>query len=449
MAWPETATLRPSIEAVPAQNGGHARLQRARELHYQEQYPVDQDTITVLLTCFSYAGDTTRTERLAHIPYEKWREVAALARQQGVAPLLYHRLKQMGVELPGAVAEELRRTYYTNIGRNLVLYGELGKVLQRLQEKNIAVIVLKGAYLAEAVYENIGLRSMCDIDLLVKQEDLLRVEQELLRMGYSTRQHDHVVGQENKHFVYVLTKSGLQVEIHWALFEGKHPFQIDLEGLWSRTQPVRLAQVPALALSYEDLLLHLCLHTANHTYFMLLRMFYDIGELVRRKGLELDWQAIERGARDWGALRSVYVILRLAQELLGVAVPKDWLASIQPADFEERYLSLARQQIFAAPIDEKIVSSTNVSRLSDMKEFGRKLALICNRLLLSREAMAGIYRVPANSWRIYLYYPVRWKELLVRHSGLLRRLVRGDPKTQAEAERANQFTALFEWLRSD
>jgi hypothetical protein len=409
---------------------------------------VDQDATTILLACLSYASDTIKTERLAHILPEEWRSVAALAQQQAVAPFLYHHLKQMHVAIPNDVAKELRQAYLNNAGRNMRLFRQLGEVLQKFQEENIPVIALKGAYLAETLYANKRLRKMVDVDLLVKKNDLLRIEQVLILMGFRTQDHDRVIGLENKHFTYLRPKSDIHFEIHWVLFESKHSFQIDMQGLWSRAQPVVLAHIPILALSIEDLLLYLCMHTANHMYTMRSSMFCDIGEVVQRKAMDLDWQAIGARAQQWGALRSVYVILRLAQELLGVAVPADWLASIQPAGFEERYLILARQNIFKSNFNESIASSSNVFRLWDRIGFGRKVLLIRDSLLPSRKTMAGMYPAPANSWRIYLYYPVRWKDVLMRYSGLLWRLSRGDSKTQSEVVRNNQVSNLLEWLMS-
>ncbi len=118
-------------------------------------------------------------------------------------------------------------------------------------------------------------------------------------------------------------------------------------------------------------------------------IFCDIGEIVRSKGMELDWQSIAAQARQWGGLCSVYFILRLAKELLGVAVPEEWLTSIRPDDFEEKYLILAGQRIFYRNwFDETLIPSPNVSRLWDRKGLDRKLVLIRDRMLPSRKIMA-------------------------------------------------------------
>jgi len=403
---------------------------------------MDQDATNVLLACLGNVSNAVKAEQLARLSPEEWSAVPALAGQHGVAPLVYQRLKQLSVVLPGELAEELKRAYLRNAARNMSLYQELGKLLQRLQELNIPIIALKGAHLAEAVYDNIGLRTMGDIDLLARKDDLLRIDKELLALGYK------VHSQCTHHIHYAPPKNGFPVEIHWVLIaEQEFTFQIDVEGLWSRAQPLTLAQMPALALSPEDLLLHLCLHTAKHVYDMRIRMLCDIDEVVRCYGAGLDWQEISTRARQWGITRAVYVVLQLAQELLEVTVPADWLASLQPVGFDERHLTLVRRQILATRVDGNIAQTTPaVARLWGTKGLRGRIAMLGDKLLPSRDTIALMYLVPANSWRVYLYYPVRWKDVLARHGATLWRLVRGDPQTQAAAARANQVTALRDWL---
>ncbi|MCJ7433367.1 MAG: nucleotidyltransferase family protein, partial [Anaerolineales bacterium] len=147
--------------------------------------------------------------------------------------------------------------------------------------------------------------------------------------------------------------NGILLEIHWAIIDAIFPFRIEVEELWSRTQTVTLAQAPALALAPKDLLLHLCLHTAKHANEMRIRMVCDIGEVVRCHGMELDWQELGARAGQWDAIRAVYLILRLAQELLEIAVPADWLISLRPDSFSEGYLDLAREQILGRHSDMK------------------------------------------------------------------------------------------------
>ena len=78
----------------------------------------------------------------------------------------------------------------------------------------------------------------------------------------------------------------------------------------------------------------------------------------------------------------------------------------------------------------------------------KKLALLHNRLLLSPITMSLIYPASANSWRIYLYYPVRWLDVLMHYSKSLWVMLRGDPKASALVENTNQSLELHDWLMS-
>ena len=98
-----------------------------------------------------------------------WNDVVDLAVYHNLAPLLFKRLKERDARarVPADAWERLRRAYLVNAGLNMRLYRELESVLRCLRSTGIPVVVLKGAYIAEAVYRDIALRQMCDADLMV------------------------------------------------------------------------------------------------------------------------------------------------------------------------------------------------------------------------------------------------------------------------------------------
>jgi hypothetical protein len=409
---------------------------------------LDHSTASILQICLSYASQAEKIELLGHVSVGKWREVLRLAKAHSVEPLLYPILNPLEINLPDDVAVQLKQKHRINAMRNLSLYQELHRLLEPLQKEGITVIVLKGAYLAEAVYDDIGLRSMVDVDLLVKESDLLKVEQKLLELGFVPEDYNRVFTQDNFHFAYKSPRRDLAVEIHWTILPITYPFHIEVDGLWKRAQNVNLMQTSVLALSSEDLLLHLCLHTAEHVHTMHFRMLYDIGEVIRCFGTKLNWQEIGERAKQWDICRPVYIILRLAKELLRVPIPADLLLFLQPADFDEHYFEVAEHRIVVECGSLEIIplKSIYLAQFWESKKLRRKLDLIYKRLLPSRETLSLWYPAPANSWRIYLYYPIRVKDVLVRHGAALWRLIRGDSKTQTTAEHSNRVSNLHDWM---
>jgi hypothetical protein len=186
---------------------------------------------------------------------------------------------------------------------------------------------------------------------------------------------------------------------------------------------------------------------------MRLKMVCDIEELVRRRGTDLDWQALGARARQWGAARAVYVVLRLAQELLEADIPAAWLVSLRPAEFDEVYLEQARRQIL---IEYETLQAglrgTNyhphLSKFWAAKGLKNKLGVIYERLLPRRETLARSMTrpLPVNSWRITLYYAAHIRQTLAARSMAFWRLARGDEKSRAIAEHTNQATTLRDWL---
>ncbi|HOL17648.1 MAG TPA: nucleotidyltransferase family protein [Bacillota bacterium] len=410
------------------------------------------DAMELLLACLKQEPAEEKVDRLKCFGREEWAAVRGAALRHGVEPLLFYTLKPLCpvLNIPEPVWSSLQRAYYSTAARNMRLYRELAGVVATFNRQGIAAILLKGAHLAEHVYENIALRGMGDADLLVKKEDLLRADRELLRLGAEPGERVRVYSRHSHHFGYRLRPSGLMVEIHWALITSLYPCRVDEGGLWRRARPVKLGPEQAWVLSPEDLLLHLCLHAAKHINEITLRDLFDLGAVLRRYEAALDWRELAARARQWGILRAVYVLLSLTRDLLGSPVAADTLEALRPAGFDNRYLDLVRRQLMAASLDRGGVKTTlPAARLWMYKGPGGKLKHIRDRLLLSREEIALMYTRPADRWRVYLfYYPLRLAGLLQRHGAVLWRLLRGDAQSRAAAARTHEITSLGDWLLS-
>jgi hypothetical protein len=114
-----------------------------------------------------------------------WPALLRAGRRHNVLPLLYSRLKSVDAHLvPQSVVAELRSAYYTSLLRNQRLQGELAQAVGALQQSGITLIVLKGAALASTVYQDLALRPMSDLDILVHPADMLAVGATLGGIGF-------------------------------------------------------------------------------------------------------------------------------------------------------------------------------------------------------------------------------------------------------------------------
>ncbi|MBM3166611.1 MAG: nucleotidyltransferase family protein [Chloroflexi bacterium] len=414
---------------------------------------MDQRTAgELLLYCLGMGTDETRAARLEQLSTSDWDDLIQQSARHGATPLLYRRFttNSTNTHIPTTVMQRLREIYLYSAKENIRLYHELAKVLKTLQNDGIPVIALKGACLAEVVYGNIALRPMGDVDLLVRRTDLSRVEEKLLEMGYGSPEHPSIEEQCEKaqHLVGFTKPEAILIEIHWTIETPTSPFKVDVDGLWKRARPATIAGVKVLVLSPEDLILHLCLHGSLHHKFRFgLKPFCDIAETIRHYWDEMDWEQVQLRAHQWGVSKCVYLTLYLARELLKAAVPDEVLEALKPDGFNLQVAAWAREQIFADESDSPSLSP-NLAQFWGPRRLQDKAILLLKSVFPSPEVMAKMYPAPPDSPRIYLYYPVRLKDLLLRHGRATWQMLRRDEEMMALVERENRKTALSDWLAS-
>ena len=122
-------------------------------------------------------------------------------------------------------------------------------------DDGVRVIVLKGAHLGNLVYGSPALRTMGDLDLMVRRDQLSVAERLLARLGYTPlyeplKQMDFT----NHHHTRPLSRpGGIRIDVHWNIERPTAPVQADLDGIWHRAVAARIAGVDVLVLSPEDL----------------------------------------------------------------------------------------------------------------------------------------------------------------------------------------------------
>jgi len=359
-----------------------------------------------------------------------WQHIVELAQKQGVAQMLYARLKECGVTPPQAAAQRLQEIYYLSIIRNTRMLHELRNILHALQAADIPVILLKGACLAEVVYGNIALRTMDDVDLLVKPADLARALDVLRTLGYVAAHPFEIESERHllQHMPPLSKRGGVTLELHWTMVDPRHNLHFDdndLEQVWSRATPVKIGDLQVLMPSPADLLWHLCLHASVQHYFngIGLRGFWDIALVIRRYGQEIDWEQFTRRVNQWGMANGVYLALKLTEEWTDVVMPTSVMYSLMPTTLDDTISGWVRHKIWnetSPAIQGNLASIVGKKRLTD------RLAALRDSLFPSRHRMASMYHLPEDSWRILCYYPLRFKDLCMRHSQVMWQLLRRD-----------------------
>lgn len=316
--------------------------------------------ITLLLACARVHLDPAQAAIVRGLAQQDldWSYLLETAQAHALQPLLYRQLKANGAEhVPLAVLEQLRAAFEVNTAQSLALTAELVRLRALFREQQLEILAFKGPVLARLAYNNLALRQFVDLDILVKEEDVLRASALLLAHGYEVipaltpvqQRYYLKLGYEQ---TFWHAKKELKVDLHWSLLPKGFSFTPGPAFSWERVAQVRLGHTDVPTLPQENLLLFLCMHGAKHNWSSL-NWICDLAELLNSSP-GLDWQRINRLAAQTGSHKMLMLGLYLTQHLLGTK-----LEGKVPAQL----ISDPRLPALAALVEDWLFDTSPVQRL--------------------------------------------------------------------------------------
>lgn len=312
------------------------------------------------------------------------------ARENGISAIVYLKLNEKKNDyrnIPSIIFEEFKKDYYVNATKNTLIFEGLGKVLQAFNKTGLQVIVLKGAALAEIVYGNLALRPMSDIDLLVKKEDLLRIDEQLKIQGYLPS--DGSVKDINFSSAYLTTldyrspsKNLPSFHIHWHFVNSSIPNEsyityIKMEDIWQDAEKTKIANVETLVMAPHHLVIHLSEHALRVTHSLSKFCFFcDINEAINFYQERLDWDQLIKDSFKFNLNRMVYLSLYFASKFLATKIPEDVLLKLIPKRFsmcEKIFMNSVSNNNRFPGLSYLVHLSMNKGLLKKMKFVGRTL----------------------------------------------------------------------------
>lgn len=278
---------------------------------------------------------------LARVDVVEWEAARHLAVRQGVGPLWYQRLQRHGLlaVVPVAVREALLAEYRLNALRNARIERELAGLVRLAAGHGIDVLALKGAALAAGVYAPGAGRWMVDLDVLVRVEQWVEFTALLEEQGYRiqglTLAETGFALRDGHHAPAYWRPGGVcAVEAHWTVVNSEARGGLPMVEAWQRAVPLVLGDGTRLwQLAGEDALLYVAAHaTYQHGLRVGLRALADVAQLVAV--CALDWDVVCERARRYGWRRGLYVVLWLARDRLGAAVPERVLGALAVGEEE-------------------------------------------------------------------------------------------------------------------
>ena len=273
---------------------------------------------------------------------------------EGLSSLIYKTLLEIDhIEriIPPDIWSSLRDVYYSAITKNIFIFRTLERISTCFEREGIEVMVFKGPMLAECVYGDIGLRSMGDIDILVKKEDMAKTHGILTDLGYSTSFgidfSNPLFGLYRNTLLYQMTGSmSGSIHVHWHIINSL-PYHerviqmIDMDRIWRESIPIKLGGANLRTFSPYHQIIFLSMHILNHSFTPSI-LLCDIHEFLRLQKENVDWGRLVEEALEFGLSSHVYYTLYVVSTLLGTDIPEGVLNKLAPrrmSIFERKFIS--------------------------------------------------------------------------------------------------------------
>jgi len=282
----------------------------------------------LLLACAKPQPDPKRLAELLSAPPD-WPALIALAEDHAILNLTAARLSSYSeTNIPLQNRESLRSWRRAHALFTMNLTAEMIRLFDFFGAAGIEALVIKGPVLSARAYGDPGLRHYGDLDLIVRDKDILRSSELMISQGYEPSVPLTAIQAKKIPGEYVFRQSAtkLLVELHTERTFRYHPRPLPVEKLFKRQARVNIDghEIPALA--PEDELMLICIHGAKH-FWEQLSYIADVAAFVSNQ--KLDWACVESAGHEVFAERMLLVGLGLAGDVLGVTLPEKMAALVR------------------------------------------------------------------------------------------------------------------------
>ncbi len=252
-------------------------------------------------------------------PVDDWQELAAQAEIHGLSVML-GRLSNSGeTQIPRELDLQLKaltiRHKKVLAARRVVLLD----VINLFETHDINFAFLKGAALANLIYDPPWLRPMRDIDILVSKNDAHKAQKLLREIDFSNE--DYTAGYlfEHHHLpnsTRIQNDFTISLEIHHDALSGDVDASITLDALAGELQSFSFDHKKAYAFGHEDMLKHLYYHTFEPDEVIKLGSMVDMVRYSSYFVDDIDWKTLEKKqANTVNALRCIHALIPLPDQL--------------------------------------------------------------------------------------------------------------------------------------
>lgn len=286
-----------------------------------------------------------RGEEMTELPKDMdWEAVLQIAQIHGLTGILWYQCREALRDNPG-ILTQLHRGFLSDVFRDTCRGQDFREVADALTAAGIPVLSMKGMLLRRD-YPVPQLRTMGDVDLVIRPEDRSRSHEVMTGLGFSCMVDNHAV--------WTYTRDVVTYEIHDHMMYEDLANSVDYRGyfdrVWEHAAPgPDGVWIPEAGYHFLYLMAHNAKHTMNKGNGF--RAYLDLVFFCRGEGRNLDWPRIARELEKLRLLEFTKTCFALCESWFGVKMPipgraleEDFLEEITEKTFRDGLFGLENRE---------------------------------------------------------------------------------------------------------
>lgn len=244
-------------------------------------------------------------------PTEKtdWDKLYNLAKKHSISAIVFAGIEKLPEEAKpnNTIYQKFKQAAAKSYTTEAIQYIEGNRIFDYFEKNSINFIPLKG-WLLRQYYPHPALRSMSDIDILIRDEQSQKVHDIMIKLGYDVKSY-----KEGNHDVYIKPPY-MNIEIHRALFIKEHGINDYFTNIWSRVI-LNQGHYYRYNMSYEDNFIYMLAHINKHFSHggTGIRSVIDIWLYLNNFQTVLDWEYINKILKQESLLEISKQIITIGQ----------------------------------------------------------------------------------------------------------------------------------------
>lgn len=257
----------------------------------------------------------------------------------GVFPLVYNTLKIYDSLLPNEKLSYMKKIYMDIVKENMLMTSELIKVMKLFEENDIKAIPFKGPVLSQVAYGDVISRQYVDLDILVKDKDLVKAYDLLEYNDFNSELEkkffkNQLFLEKNSDISFYNSRKNITIELHWKLFAKQFLSNINITNIFNKKEHLYINKNKINIFQNELLIVYLCMHGSKHCWERI-EWILDIDKMIRNAE-NINWELVFYLAEKNYCTKMLKLGLFISNHIFDSPIPNDVLIKIEEQYFYKK-----------------------------------------------------------------------------------------------------------------